>query len=249
MEEISFSGEKYIKASILAKNFGYTPDYIGQLCRGKQIKCTLIGRSWYVSEESLREHRKGRYRSSSAKSKEYLRKVVEEKSLGGSSFKPSSVVNYQIDEGELFPLIKKEEKEVVDEATTDYDNGVEVVRINKALSDTHELDGSNSVFRQSSFPRRPTPTLRTIPALRPIISPIQPNLSAQESKKGKLSSSVSPFLTFAVFISILMVESALLFGALGLEKRLVLADSNQAMVLYAFSPEKVVDLFKQAFVK
>jgi len=79
MEEISFKGENYVKASVLAEKYGYTSDYVGQLCRSDQVRATLVGRSWYVNEESLLEHRKGRYRSTLAKSKELVRKLAEEK--------------------------------------------------------------------------------------------------------------------------------------------------------------------------
>ena len=85
MEEISVNGETYVKASVLAKNFGYTADYIGQLCRSGQVKATLVGRSWYVNEDSVREHRKGRYRSNSAKAKDHLRQTVEDLLIKTSS--------------------------------------------------------------------------------------------------------------------------------------------------------------------
>ena len=38
--------------------FGYTQDYIGQLCRGEKIDARRIGRTWYVCEKSILEHRK-----------------------------------------------------------------------------------------------------------------------------------------------------------------------------------------------
>ena len=38
--------------------FGYTQDYIGQLCRGEKIDARRIGRTWYVCEKSILEHKK-----------------------------------------------------------------------------------------------------------------------------------------------------------------------------------------------
>src|SRR5690606_14933679 len=103
MEEISVNGEIYTKASILAKNFGYTADYIGQLCRSGQVKATLVGRSWYVNEDSVRQHRKGRYRSNAAKAKDHVRQVVEDRVVksrsSASSFTPKS--RYEADESAL----------------------------------------------------------------------------------------------------------------------------------------------------
>ncbi len=35
----------------------YAQDYIGQLCRSGKLDCTMVGRSWFVTEESLLSHR------------------------------------------------------------------------------------------------------------------------------------------------------------------------------------------------
>ena len=61
MEVITIDGTLYRKASVVSKEFKYTADYIGQLCRGKKVDAKLIGRTWYVSPKSLVEHREGRY--------------------------------------------------------------------------------------------------------------------------------------------------------------------------------------------
>ncbi|PIR86067.1 hypothetical protein COU14_01060 [Candidatus Kaiserbacteria bacterium CG10_big_fil_rev_8_21_14_0_10_44_10] len=239
MEEISVNGENYVKASVLAKNFGYTPDYIGQLCRSEQVKCTLVGRSWYVNEDSLREHRKGRYRSSSAKSKEHLRKVVEDQSVATTHTKSSVTAKYETDERELFPVLNKTEETKITSPEGDL---VSNVAINKLLS---IASVQNGVRTTASAIRRPAPVLRTIPALQPVKSPIRPKQTPAVSRKSEFTPSrVSTVGTFAIFLGILLVESMLLFGVLGLEKRLVLADSNQAMVLYGFDAEKVFDSIK-----
>ncbi len=242
MEEISVNGENYVKASILAKNFGYTPDYIGQLCRAGQVKCTLVGRSWYVNEESLREHRKGRYRSSSAKSKEYLRKAVEDQLLVPVQMRTTSTVRYEPDEKELFPALNKTEET---HPIASEDDSLDLkVAINKPLLVESLSDRPGVPVARKTLTRHPAPVLRTIPALRPIISPVQPNLTAKSQKSGFIPSRVSTTGTFAIFLGILLVESVLLFGVLGLEKRLVLADSNQAMVLYGFDADKALDSIK-----
>ncbi len=62
MDTILLEGETYTKASILAKRFRYTSDYIGQLCRSGKVVCHMVGRTWYVTESSLLEHRDGRYK-------------------------------------------------------------------------------------------------------------------------------------------------------------------------------------------
>lgn len=63
MNTISIGGKKYVKATDIARELGYTRDYVGQLCRGKKVDSHLVGRSWYVSENSIREYRQTRYKT------------------------------------------------------------------------------------------------------------------------------------------------------------------------------------------
>ena len=82
MEHISVGGEKYVKASSIARELGYTADYVGQLARSGKIEAQLVGRSWFVNERSIQEHKRDRYRSTAAKSREALKESLE-------SFRPS----------------------------------------------------------------------------------------------------------------------------------------------------------------
>jgi hypothetical protein len=77
MEVLDLNGEVYVKANSIAKELGYTSDYVGQLCRSGKIKSQLIGRSWYVSEESIRSHKTTRYRSTKIKSTQALKKTID----------------------------------------------------------------------------------------------------------------------------------------------------------------------------
>lgn len=56
MDTVVIDGVTYTKASTLAKDFRYTTDYIGQLCRADKVDAQLVGRSWYASRESLEDH-------------------------------------------------------------------------------------------------------------------------------------------------------------------------------------------------
>jgi hypothetical protein len=47
----------YISAKRAQEVFGYTSDYIGQLCRADKLECRMIGRSWFVTERSLIAHK------------------------------------------------------------------------------------------------------------------------------------------------------------------------------------------------
>jgi hypothetical protein len=64
MDSVTVDGILYTKASVVAKRFRYTSDYIGQLCRAKKVNCQLVGRTWYVDESSLTDHKTDRYKSS-----------------------------------------------------------------------------------------------------------------------------------------------------------------------------------------
>jgi hypothetical protein len=60
MNVISIDGVEYVKASIIAKQFNYTADYVGQLCRGRKVDAKLVGRTWYVNHLSLTSHKNAR---------------------------------------------------------------------------------------------------------------------------------------------------------------------------------------------
>jgi hypothetical protein len=49
-------GKKYISSKRASKISDYSSDYVGQLCRTKKLDCKMVGHTWFVTEESLREH-------------------------------------------------------------------------------------------------------------------------------------------------------------------------------------------------
>jgi hypothetical protein len=59
MDEIELNNKKYVSTRQASSLTGYTNDYIGQLCREKKVDATRIGRSWYVSEDSIIAHKNG----------------------------------------------------------------------------------------------------------------------------------------------------------------------------------------------
>jgi hypothetical protein len=67
MEVVSQGGVEYTKVTVLAEEFGYTTDYIGQLCRAKKVNARLVGRAWYVERTSLVAHKKARYKADASK--------------------------------------------------------------------------------------------------------------------------------------------------------------------------------------
>lgn len=59
MDEIIIEEKRYISSKQAAKITGYAKDYIGQLCREGRVPARLVGRSWYVLEAAIQDHRFG----------------------------------------------------------------------------------------------------------------------------------------------------------------------------------------------
>jgi hypothetical protein len=59
MDEILIEEKRYISSKQAAKITGYAKDYIGQLCREGRVPARLVGRSWYVLESAISDHRFG----------------------------------------------------------------------------------------------------------------------------------------------------------------------------------------------
>ena len=59
MDELLIDDKKYLSTKRAAKVTGYAKDYVGQLCREGRVQARLVGRSWYVLETAIREHRFG----------------------------------------------------------------------------------------------------------------------------------------------------------------------------------------------
>jgi hypothetical protein len=57
MDELTIGEQKYISSKRAAEITGYAKDYVGQLCREGRVEARLVGRSWYVREASIRDHR------------------------------------------------------------------------------------------------------------------------------------------------------------------------------------------------
>ena len=69
MDIVVLDGVKYVKASVAAKRFKYTSDYVGQLCRGKKVDARLVGRTWFVNPDSLEEHKQAKHGANTSENK------------------------------------------------------------------------------------------------------------------------------------------------------------------------------------
>jgi hypothetical protein len=57
IDSILIKDKKYLSSPQAGKLVGYTTDYVGQLCRNKKVESQMIGRTWYVSEDSILKHK------------------------------------------------------------------------------------------------------------------------------------------------------------------------------------------------
>lgn len=57
MEQLLIGEKNYISSKRAAQLTGYAKDYVGQLCREGRVPARLVGRSWYVLESAIRDHR------------------------------------------------------------------------------------------------------------------------------------------------------------------------------------------------
>lgn len=76
-DSIILEGKIYISARRAAKIINYAQDYIGQLCRAGKLDSKMVGRSWFVTEESLLAHRE----SAVDATQERISKIVQEAQL------------------------------------------------------------------------------------------------------------------------------------------------------------------------
>ncbi|MCB9810518.1 MAG: hypothetical protein H6779_01560 [Candidatus Nomurabacteria bacterium] len=132
MDVVTIDGIEYHRASLLAKKFKYTSDYIGQLCRARKIDAQLIGRNWYVNPISLSAHKKNRYVESKSTSEKTLinsgmslksridvqpaltKNVAKNRILNKNferkiTWKP---IQYEVDDADLMPRLQGESKKL-----------------------------------------------------------------------------------------------------------------------------------------
>jgi hypothetical protein len=97
MDEILIEDKRYISSKQAAKITGYAKDYIGQLCREGRVQARLVGRSWYVLDSAIKDHRFGNTVESEKETPKIYTTSVESEEI--SHIKPL--------EEEILPSIEK----------------------------------------------------------------------------------------------------------------------------------------------
>ncbi len=120
-DSLILEGKIYISARRASRIMNYAQDYIGQLCRTGKLECKMIGRSWFVTEESLLSHRESAIESTEErvlkiieKDKEELTKNIQEKIKEENTREKqtvckieSSPLEYHVEEKPLLPPLGK----------------------------------------------------------------------------------------------------------------------------------------------
>ncbi len=172
MDEIIFDGKTYTRARALAKEFKYTSDYLGQLCRAGKVDARLVGRTWFVTRASLEEHRAQRYEaqrtlltkpvSSEIHSEitlsridvppvqsKHLRKHFYEHQVSQGTIRVPGSTRYEPDKTPLVPLIRK--PSVVDSLAT--------TTIPVALSEAVPVTVKQTGRKSTAMRSEPLPTV------------------------------------------------------------------------------------------
>ncbi len=126
MDTITLDGEKYLSTKYAAKITGYAKDYVGQLCREGRVEARLVGRNWYVREQSIREHRfGGEHEAAQTISQEEDTKRVAE-----AARKIEEVsIRYSVEETDPLPrpqTVREASVPVRDERTSQEDSAAEI---------------------------------------------------------------------------------------------------------------------------
>ncbi|MFA6503193.1 MAG: helix-turn-helix domain-containing protein [Candidatus Paceibacterota bacterium] len=108
MDEIIIEEKKYVSSKQAAKMTGYAKDYIGQLCREGRVPARLVGRSWYVLESAIQDHRFG---AEAVEEKPKAQTVV---SKAAATLSHWDSPRYEAAKSEFLPFASlKEDKEVL----------------------------------------------------------------------------------------------------------------------------------------
>tara|TARA_B100000745_G_scaffold223426_1_gene149153 strand:+ start:5551 stop:6273 length:723 start_codon:yes stop_codon:yes gene_type:complete len=210
MKTIEIGGILYKKATEVAKDLGYTTDYIGQLCRSGKVEAEFVGRSWYVNPDSLKEHKFARHRSNKEKS----RKAVEEYKkaqavhIHTKDLTPKTY-SYEADDGELVPTLTK--PKIAQEEHFHTKNSIGNVSVRK-----RHQKGKN-IIRVSTISRPRQPAIQTanhMPQNRSYKQGELPATSSHTSKEsGTAQTAFNRFLRITSLIFVITVTAVIAWAS------------------------------------
>jgi len=108
MKELTLNGRTYLTTKRAAEITGYTTDYVGQLARQEKVDAQLVGRNWYIGEDSIKKHKFGEADVS-------IRKEENETPAPALELLVNSVEDEIKKEEEIAPVQEEVQEEVVEE--------------------------------------------------------------------------------------------------------------------------------------
>ncbi len=146
MDELVIDDKKYLSTKRAAKVTGYAKDYVGQLCREGRVPARLIGRSWYVLESALQDHRFGDPQNGVEEPGAAAGAVTGQSDVLPPTWQP---VKYEADtQGDAIPRLQRateqQEAHDVSHISAGQDTPVEV--LNDAWSAWFERQGAHRVM-------------------------------------------------------------------------------------------------------
>lgn len=122
MDEILIGEKKYISSKQAAKVTGYAKDYVGQLCREGRVPARLVGRSWYVLESALHDHRFGNPKNESIEE-------VKSKASTAPQFQSTwESPRYEASDAEVLPSVNRLRGNESPELSDDKQKEIEVAQ-------------------------------------------------------------------------------------------------------------------------
>ncbi|OHA17064.1 MAG: hypothetical protein A3C79_02150 [Candidatus Taylorbacteria bacterium RIFCSPHIGHO2_02_FULL_45_28] len=87
-DALNIDGKIYISSRRAAEISKYSNDYIGQLCRGGKVTARMMGRAWFVDQESLLSHKKSSEEAFQARCKNASREHKEKTTHSDLTIRP-----------------------------------------------------------------------------------------------------------------------------------------------------------------
>jgi len=132
-DELQLDGKKYISSKRASKISGYTKDYIGQLSRANKLDARLVGRTWYVAEDSLLAHKDGGRKTKAevnSEKEERSRNLVDNLAVSITKQDPYSSYSFSEDKEPLFAELASEKNNIASYNPKVEDNKEHEVQIN-----------------------------------------------------------------------------------------------------------------------
>jgi len=146
MDELQISGKRYISSRRVARENGYTSDYIGQLIRAGKITGQKVGRAWYVDAASFDAYLGAEGITNTEESAEFpaeVSKIAEDGEVVQGATEPEEVAQPALEE--VLPVMATEVQSEEDESEVN-NIAVRETKEEEIPSASEEIKNNESVY-------------------------------------------------------------------------------------------------------